>query len=176
MKARTASPAPSDQISASLYQINSAASRIANLWTNSQLNDKSGTREIDRPNKMSDPEFPFQKIGKKGKWRQRFVSNISDGEQRHWPPRPTYLPSSEENYLIRLGEEWASLDGLYEPGVQSYINKLPHGYAVWETTSGDGAQRYKRLFGHPTGKYYDSIATFLPHIMWLQHGMKCDCP
>jgi Transcription-silencing protein Clr2/Transcription-silencing protein, cryptic loci regulator Clr2 len=124
---------------------------------------------------MPDPEFPYLKIGRKGRWQKRNISNVSDGDQRHWPPRPAYRPSSDENYLIKLGQEWVDRDGVGMIGVQYYINSLPHGYAVWEADSGDGTQAYKRLFGHPSGKYYDSIPTFLPHFLWLQDGMQNDC-
>ena len=124
---------------------------------------------------MSGPEFPYTKIGVKGRWRKRVISGVSDGEQRHWPPKPTYRPSSDENYLIKLGQEWADRDGVSEPGYQYYINKLPGGYAIFDTHSGDGKAVYKRLFGHPSGKYYDSIPTFQPHFLWLQDGMQGNC-
>ena len=106
---------------------------------------------------------------------KRAVSNVSDGEQRHWPPRPTYRPSSDENYLIKLGQAWIDRDRIGELGVQYYIDKLPPGYATWETASGDGSQIYKRLFGHPSGKFYDSVPTYLPHFLWLQDDMRGDC-
>ena len=124
---------------------------------------------------MSSPEFPHAKIGVRGRWRQRVISDVSDGDQKHWPPKPAYRPCSDENYLIRLGQEWADRDRVSEPGIQYYINKLPDGYATFETFSTDGRLVYKRLFGHPSEKYYDSVPTFLPHFLWLQDGMQGNC-
>jgi hypothetical protein len=60
--------------------------------------------------------------------------------------------------------------------VNYYLEKLPDGYALFETdrTSGEG-QSYKRLFGHPTGKYYDSAKRFQVHFKWLMSLMEGDC-
>lgn len=76
---------------------------------------------------------------------------------------------------MKLGDEWVRRDGLQEPGFQYHINKLPEGYAIFITASGDQKQQYKRLFGHPSGRFYDSIPTFTPHFLWLQDGMTGDC-
>jgi hypothetical protein len=60
--------------------------------------------------------------------------------------------------------------------VNYYLEKLPDGYALFETdrTGGEG-QSYKRLFGHPTGKYYDSAKRFEVHFKWLMNRMEGDC-
>jgi Transcription-silencing protein, cryptic loci regulator Clr2 len=60
--------------------------------------------------------------------------------------------------------------------VNYYLEKLPDGYALFETdrTGGEG-QSYKRLFGHPTGKYYDSAKRFQVHFKWLMSRMEGDC-
>lgn len=36
-------------------------------------------------------------------------------------------------------------------------------------------QGYKRLFGHPTGRYYDSAKRFEVHFIWLMRRMEGDC-
>jgi hypothetical protein len=119
--------------------------------------------------------FPFQIIGQKGRWQVRNIEDCSDGDKKNWPSS-SYGMTSPERYLIKLGEEWARKDDLdVEPGVQWYINKLPEGYAVFDIPSGDGSQKYKRLFGHPSARYYDSIPTFLPHFLWLQSEMSGNC-
>jgi Transcription-silencing protein, cryptic loci regulator Clr2 len=61
-------------------------------------------------------------------------------------------------------------------GVNYYLDSLPDGYALFETDrpAGDG-QAYKRLFGHPTGRYYDSAKRFEVHFKWLMHSMEGDC-
>jgi hypothetical protein len=60
--------------------------------------------------------------------------------------------------------------------VNYYLEKLPDGFALFETdrTGGEG-QSYKRLFGHPTGKYYDSAKRFEVHFKWLMNRMEGDC-
>jgi hypothetical protein len=60
--------------------------------------------------------------------------------------------------------------------VSYYLEKLPDGYGLFETdrTSGEG-QSYKRLFGHPSGKYYDSAKRFGVHFKWLMGRMEGDC-
>jgi hypothetical protein len=127
---------------------------------------------------MSVPSFKFQIIEQKGRWQKRNIEDCSDGNKKNWPSS-VYSMTSPERYLIRLGGEWAKKDGLdiVEPSVQWYIDKLPEGYAVFDIPSGDGSQKYKRLFGHPSTRYYDSIPTFLPHFLWLQSEMlgNCEC-
>ena len=57
-----------------------------------------------------------------------------------------------------------------------YLDKLPDGYALFEVDRvGSEGQAYKRLFGHPTGKYYDSAVRFEVHFKWLMSGMEGDC-
>merc|ERR1712000_429151 len=62
-------------------------------------------------------------------------------------------------------------------GVEYYLDKLPDGYALFETDQLTGSQVFKRLFGHPSGKYYDSIVKFEVHFLWLMSGKQgpCDC-
>jgi hypothetical protein len=57
-----------------------------------------------------------------------------------------------------------------------YLENLPDGYALFEMDrpGGDG-QSYKRLFGHPTGRYYDSAKRFEVHFKWLTNRMEGDC-
>lgn len=48
---------------------------------------------------------------------------------------------------------------------------------MFEVPQPSGPQVYKRLFGHPSGKYYDSIVRFQVHFLWLMSGMQgvCEC-
>ena len=55
--------------------------------------------------------------------------------------------------------------------VNYYVSKLPDGFALFETEG----QAYKRLFGHPTGRYYDSAKRFEVHFIWLMTRMEGDC-
>jgi hypothetical protein len=60
--------------------------------------------------------------------------------------------------------------------VNYYLDKLPDGYALFETERPGGeGQAYKRLFGHPTGRYYDSAKRFEVHFIWLMSRMEGDC-
>ncbi|EXJ90098.1 hypothetical protein A1O3_03167 [Capronia epimyces CBS 606.96] len=125
----------------------------------------------------SQPAPHWEIIGKKGTtWQIRHINPYSDGEQRHWPGKP-YRPGSEEKYLIQLAKAWVKKDGLDQPGVEYYLDKLPDSYALFELPQPSGTQVYKRLFGHPSGRYYDSIVRFEVHFLWLMSGMKgtCEC-
>ena len=101
--------------------------------------------------------------------------NRSDGDQRHWPGLPTYRPSSDSVYRIKLAVDWMQSQGTSTVGANYYLDCLPHGYGTFETDQPGGKQVYKRLFGHPTGKYYDSIPKFSPHLIWLMSGMQGSC-
>lgn len=58
-----------------------------------------------------------------------------------------------------------------------YLDRLPDGYACFEVDQPSGKQVYKRLFGHPSGRFYDSIVRFETHVWWLLEGRKglCEC-
>lgn len=116
--------------------------------------------------------MPRKIIGKQGRWESLQIPQISDGEQRNWPKCPPYRPSNDENYCIQLGQIWEAHP---QPGISYYIERLPENYALFEVQQPSGPQIYKRLFGHPTGKFYDSINKFKPHFLWLMSGMQGDC-
>jgi hypothetical protein len=62
--------------------------------------------------------------------------------------------------------------------VNYYLDKLPDGYGLFETERPGGeGQAYKRLFGHPTGRYYDSAKRSEVHFLWLMSGTEggCEC-
>lgn len=58
-----------------------------------------------------------------------------------------------------------------------YLNDLPAGYGMFEIDQPGGPQTYKRLFGHPSGKFYDSVPRFEPHFFWMLDGKTgiCKC-
>ncbi|KAK5047514.1 hypothetical protein LTR84_006611 [Exophiala bonariae] len=125
---------------------------------------------------MTSSEEKFRTIGRSGKWQVRNIEDASDGDQRHWPAKP-YRPGSREHYLITLGKAWAEQDKLDKaaPDVNFYLNKLPDGYDMFETDQPGSRNVYKRLFGHPSGKFFDSAPRFQPHFLWLMSRMKGDC-
>lgn len=115
-------------------------------------------------------------IGKQGAhWVKVHVNSFTDGDPSTWPGKPAYRTSSEERYLIQLAKAWVKQQGLEEPGKEYYLDKLPDGYALFETDQRNGTQVYKRLFGHPTGKFYDSILRFQVHFLWLMGGKRGEC-
>ena len=122
-------------------------------------------------------------IGLKGRWQAVPIKDYTDGEQRHWPPNNDYRPASEERYLIALGAGWIKHRVLnqhrdFNQDVNYYVERLPGNYGVFETSQRGqrgGGQMYKRLFGHPSGRFYDSTVKFIPHFIWLMDGMQGDC-
>ncbi|KAK5091713.1 hypothetical protein LTR05_001898 [Lithohypha guttulata] len=115
------------------------------------------------------PVGPGIKV-KSGHWELRELPpGISDGDETKWPKAP-YRPSDERNYLVRLAQDWAERDGTARPD-------LPKGYGCFEMDQPGGPQVYKRLFGHPSGRFYDSIRRFETHFFWLLDGRsgKCEC-
>lgn len=126
---------------------------------------------------MSPPrdDHGWEVIGKKGVWQVRAINSYSDGEQRQWPGKPKYRPTSEERYLIQLAKAWVTKDRGGQPDIQYYLDKLPDGYALFETDQPNSKTVYKRLFGHPSGKFYDSTVRFEVHFLWLTSGMVGNC-
>ncbi|KAK5302309.1 hypothetical protein LTR14_000558 [Exophiala xenobiotica] len=122
-------------------------------------------------------------IGRKGgPWEKVDINSSTDGQPSQWPVNnPTwkarYRRSSEERHLIHLAKAWMKQRGQEHIGVEYYLDKLPDGYALFETNQLTGSQVFKRLFGHPSGKYYDSIVKFEVHFLWLMSGKQgqCDC-
>lgn len=110
-----------------------------------------------------------------GPWQALKAEPYSDGDQKHWPGKPQYVPSDERAYKIKIARTWAQHLGIAESGVNYYLGDLPHGYGLFEVKQPGGSAVYKRLFGHPTARYYDSILRFEPHFLWLMSGMEGDC-
>ncbi|KAK5948376.1 hypothetical protein OHC33_010550 [Knufia fluminis] len=110
-----------------------------------------------------------------GGWEERkFPPGISDGSQSKWPSHP-YRRSDERNYLTKLAQAWAERDGTARPSTNYYLDRLPDGYGLFEMDQPSGPQTYKRLFGHPSGQYYDSIQRFQTHFFWILDGKKGLC-
>jgi hypothetical protein len=114
--------------------------------------------------------FPFKKIGVSGRWEALQIVDVTDGDASKFPPCPPYRLADPENYLISLARAWVS-----QSNSQTYIERLPKNYVVFEVDQRDGSQTYKRLFGHPSGRYYDSIQKFTPHFLWLMSLMSGNC-
>ncbi|KIW40755.1 uncharacterized protein PV06_07932 [Exophiala oligosperma] len=127
----------------------------------------------------SEPHM-WQIIGKKGgPWIKVPIKPFTDGQSKTWPGEGSlqgrYRPSSEERHLIQLAKAWKKQQHDLAEGVNYYLDKLPEGYAVFELDQLTGNQVWKRLFGHPSGNYYDSIVRFQVHFLWLMSGKQGDC-
>lgn len=110
-----------------------------------------------------------------GPWQALTIEPYSDGDQKFWPGKPTYVPSDERVYRMKVARAWAQHTSILQNGVNYYLDELPHGYSVFETKQPGGPGIYKRLFGHPSGRYFDSILRFTDHFLWLMSGMDGDC-
>ena len=110
-----------------------------------------------------------------GLWYAVPRPNRSDGDQRHWPGRPSYRPSPDSRYRLDLAVDWMKDQGTSTVGSNYYLESLPHGYGTFEMDQPGGKQVYRRLFGHPTGRYFDSIIKFRTHFFWLMSGMQGSC-
>ncbi|KPI42895.1 uncharacterized protein AB675_2068 [Cyphellophora attinorum] len=112
----------------------------------------------------------FRPASKPDGWEELKLEPYTDGDPNKWPQHP-YRTSDSSNYQKDLAAAWKGRVGVY------WLEKLPDGYGVFETDQPGGPQTYKRLFGHPSGRFYDSIKKFTPHFLWLMGGKQgsCEC-
>ena len=48
---------------------------------------------------------------KPGPWQEVEIPPYSDGDERHWPPRPEYRETTDVNYRMKLGLKWMEEQG-----------------------------------------------------------------
>ncbi|KAJ5206740.1 Transcription-silencing protein Clr2 [Penicillium cf. griseofulvum] len=106
------------------------------------------------------------------------MENIpSDGDMSTWPGG-NYIERSDSRWRQLLAENWLKAMGSYEEGVTHTIEKLPDGYCLFQRPRGTNPSIFDSfLFGHPSGRYYQSQITFLPHFLSLVRNEldKCKC-
>ena len=119
--------------------------------------------------------MPPGKTAKPGPWREVKVSDLSDGDSKTWPRNPRSNPVPETHYRLWLADFWAQKQEHYSALTNYYLDRLPEGYKLYAIARGTDQDPYKRLFGHPSGRYYDSTVRFSVHFAWLQDGMPGDC-
>lgn len=90
MNSQSTSCPPSDQIAASLQQINNTVGQIERLCTPQTIDERLAPVRVSSDITMSTQQPSYSKIGKQGRWKVRVVSDLSDGEKRHWPS-PRYI-------------------------------------------------------------------------------------
>ncbi|CAI7622061.1 unnamed protein product [Penicillium glandicola] len=101
----------------------------------------------------------------------------SDGDMSTWPGGQ-YIERDDFNWRKLLAENWLKDMGTYEEGVIHIIEKLPDGYCLFQRPRGTNPGLFDSfLFGHPSGRYYQSQTTFLPHFLSLVKNEldKCNC-
>ncbi|KAL9625444.1 MAG: hypothetical protein Q9160_000507 [Pyrenula sp. 1 TL-2023] len=86
--------------------------------------------------------------------------DFSDGKPENWPKSGlSYRPAADYNSTVLISYPRAMASSKYQ--------KL--GTPV--------LSMYKRIFGHPSGRYYDSAIKFWPHFKWLMNSGQgsCEC-
>ena len=119
--------------------------------------------------------MPPGKTAKPGPWREVKVNDLSDGDPKTWPRDPRANPVSESHYRLSLADFWAQKQEHHSALTNYYLDRLPGGYRLYAIARGTDQEPYKRLFGHPTGRYYDSAVRFSVHFAWLQDDMPGNC-
>ncbi|KAJ5503558.1 Transcription-silencing protein Clr2 [Penicillium fimorum] len=101
----------------------------------------------------------------------------SDGDMSTWPGG-NYTERSDSRWRELLAENWLKNMGTFEEGVVHIIEKLPDGYCLFERPRGTNPSMSDTfLFGHPSGRYFQSQITFFPHFLSLVKNEldKCKC-
>ncbi|KAI5362518.1 Putative cryptic loci regulator 2, Chaperone J-domain superfamily [Septoria linicola] len=108
------------------------------------------------------------------------VWSTSDGINT--TPGGAALHRDDSYYERHLAQRWAQHVGREAPKTAYRLNKLPAGYAGWEktrTNTGGGRQHVDRyLYGHPSGKPFDSLPKAWVHFQhWIDNrGNSHGCP
>ncbi|CEJ54084.1 hypothetical protein PMG11_00407 [Penicillium brasilianum] len=107
----------------------------------------------------------------------------SDGKKSTWPvngpdARFIYRIRDDEGWRIGLAQMWVEKQmGALEDGITYILEKLPEGYVLMDRPRGTDQKRDSFLFGHPTGRYFQSRVTFFVHFYWLMtdRAEPCEC-
>ncbi|KAI5211611.1 hypothetical protein AUEXF2481DRAFT_89080 [Aureobasidium subglaciale EXF-2481] len=102
----------------------------------------------------------------------------SDGVVTVIPPDHTAVPIQQ--FLASLNRRWrnAKNTGLVQqiPWFPDFINGAPTHYTLQSMRSGNAI--VLKVFGHPSGRYFRSIDTFLIHVVSIMVGngfANCNC-
>ncbi|KAJ5308759.1 hypothetical protein N7508_004138 [Penicillium antarcticum] len=99
----------------------------------------------------------------------------SDGDINTWPSFP-YNQRDDTRWRQLLAENWLKSQGSYVEGDDCIIAELPDGYALFDRPRGTNpSMRDSFLFGHPSGQYFQSQATFFAHFLALAQGKLSEC-
>ncbi|KAJ5679140.1 hypothetical protein N7462_007384 [Penicillium macrosclerotiorum] len=107
----------------------------------------------------------------------------SDGDKATWPLNSPsaqfhYRMKDDSRWRMGLAAMWVEHENAKEEGINYILEKLPEGYALMDRPRGtNSAMRDAFLFGHPSGKYFQSRVTFFKHFHWLmtERVKPCEC-
>ncbi|KAF2758641.1 hypothetical protein EJ05DRAFT_510541 [Pseudovirgaria hyperparasitica] len=107
------------------------------------------------------------------------INSGSDGDPTVHPSYATHTPVDPPTlYLEKIGQLWMETRGQAQRGVTYRLDRLPHGYTLWERPRpGHPKHVDKWLFGGPRGKF-DSPNRYYPHFLHLMEtgGSNIGCP
>ncbi|KAI9725677.1 MAG: hypothetical protein M1828_002962 [Chrysothrix sp. TS-e1954] len=100
------------------------------------------------------------------------VKSYSDGDPSHCPGAGWVAVVPPTIYLEKLATLWVQNHGQHINGTKFYLERLPASYRLFEKARNKNpSYRDKRLFGHPSHKFFDSPNRFYPHFEHLMlHG------
>ncbi|KAJ6080341.1 hypothetical protein N7467_010094 [Penicillium canescens] len=99
----------------------------------------------------------------------------SDGDVNTWPAFP-YKPRDDSRWRQLLAENWLKSQGSYVEGDEYTISELPEGYCLFDRPRGTNPSiRDPFLYGHPSGQYFQSQATFFTHFLAMAQGKLSEC-
>ncbi|KAI9841429.1 MAG: hypothetical protein M1837_000705 [Sclerophora amabilis] len=112
------------------------------------------------------------------------VGEFSDGDDAKRPSMPPYSAGVPDIYLKKIADMWMKDKNQAANGVKYSLDRLPDGYQLFEKPriNQQNVRADKYLWGHPSGKGFDSPATFYPHFKYLmeyesgvENTHKCTC-
>jgi hypothetical protein len=104
----------------------------------------------------------------------------SDGNVLHIPRPGTHTQLNPPTlYLEKIGQQWMEARGEAQPNMKYTLASLPTGYTLWHRPRPKDPKHFdKYLYGHPSGKSFDSPNRFYPHFEYLMRngGDRIGCP
>ncbi|KAI4739129.1 hypothetical protein E4T50_10406 [Aureobasidium sp. EXF-12298] len=85
------------------------------------------------------------------------------------------LTSAFKRKLAKSGPQGDAMKAMFGNQQYEFVGEMPVGYTHARRTRDDG-RRDIRIYGHPSGRFYDSANKFLPHVVaMLVLSDRCWC-
>ena len=100
----------------------------------------------------------------------------SDGVVKS-PPSASYVyETAPYELLIKMARGWQEHENL--PLANAMYDRLPLNYHAYLRARPDGIRKDRFIYGHPSGRPYDGISSFVKHFVYLMNGrtQTCKCP